>query len=188
MLQTASTDHRSWCSPPFSTLVGTRLLIGRFSMRVTQNSATLTRHSWGVRKFQNFTSKMQFYVTWDTFVFLQVSVPRWYGKHTTVESLGISGSRKQSQSCISISIGRTFERMSRSTSDPALLVPLPNQPSRIKASILRYLPLVDLGNPSPCITCRDFLLLSMEMTMFSWSSTNSRRWPSWRPARRISLQ
>ena len=76
MLQTASADHRSWCSPPFSTLVGTRILIGRFSIRATQNLATLTRHSWGVCKFQIFTSKMHFYVTWDTFVFLQANVPR----------------------------------------------------------------------------------------------------------------
>ena len=95
MLQTASADHRSWRSIPCSTLVGTRLFIGRFSMRVTQNSATLTRHSWGVRKLQIFTSKMHFYVTWDTFVFLQASLPRWYGKHTTVDLLGILGSRKQ---------------------------------------------------------------------------------------------
>ena len=35
-----------------------------------------------------------------------------------------------------------------STSNPALLAPLPNQPSRSKASILCYLPLVNLGNPS----------------------------------------
>ena len=94
MLQTASADHRSWRSPLCSTLVGTRLLIGRFSMRVTQNSATLTRHSWGVRKFQIFTSKMHCYVTWDNYVYLQASVPRWYGKHTTVELLGILGVKK----------------------------------------------------------------------------------------------
>ena len=132
MLQTASTDHRLWCSPPFSTLMGTRLLIGCFSTRATQNSATLTSHSWGVHKFQIFTSKMHFYVTWDTFLFLQASFPRWYGKHTTAESLVISGSRKQWQYCKSISIGRTFERMSGITSNPALLVPFPNRPSRIK--------------------------------------------------------
>ena len=78
--------------------------------------------------------------------------------------------------------------MSRSTSDPALLVPLPNRPSRSKAYILHYLPLVDLGNPSPWITCRACLLLRMEMTVFSWLLTDSRRWPSWRPVRRISQQ
>ena len=75
--------------------------------------------------------------------------------------------------------------MSGSTSDLALLAPLPNQPSRSKASILCYLPLVDLGNPSPWITCRAFLLLSMETTVFSLSSTDSRRWPLWQPTRRI---
>ena len=78
--------------------------------------------------------------------------------------------------------------MSRSTSDPALLVPLPNRPSRSKAYILHYLPLVDRGNPSPWITCRACLLLRMEMTVFSWSLTDSRRWQSWRPVRRISQQ
>ena len=51
-----------------------------------------------------------------------------------------------------------------------------------------YLPLVNLGNPSPWIACWDFLLLSMEMAVFSWSSKNSRRWRLWRPARRISQQ
>ena len=75
-----------------------------------------------------------------------------------------------------------------STLDLVVLAPLPNRPSRSKASILRYLPLVDLGNPSPWITRRAFLLLSIEMIVFSWSSTNSRRWPLWRPARRISQQ
>jgi len=73
--------------------------------------------------------------------------------------------------------------MSGSTSDPTLPAPLPNRPS-----LLRCLPLVDLGNPSPWITCQDFLLLSMAMTMFLWSSIDSRRWPLWQPARRISQQ
>ena len=75
-----------------------------------------------------------------------------------------------------------------STSDPALLAPFLNRPSRSKGYILRYLPLVDLGNPYPWITCQAFLLLSMEMTVFSWSSTDSQRWPLWRPTRRISQQ
>ena len=78
--------------------------------------------------------------------------------------------------------------MSGSTSDPALLVLFPNRPSRSKAYILHYLPLVDLGNPSPWITCRACLLLSREMIVFSWSLTDSRRWPLWRPVRRISQQ
>jgi hypothetical protein len=38
---------------------------------------------------------------------------------------------------------------------------------------------INLGNPSPWITCQAFLLLSMAMTMFSWSSIDSRRWPLW---------
>ena len=164
-----------------------RLLIGRFFTRAIQNSATHTRHSWGVCKFQIFTSKMHYYVTWDTFLLLQVSVSRWYGKHTIFESLGISGSRKWWQYCKSISIGRTFKRMSRSTSDPTLLVPLPNRPSRSKASIL-YLPLVDLGNPSPWITCWAFLLLSMETTKFPWSSIDSWICSLCQPARKISQQ
>ena len=165
-----------------------RLLIGCFSTRVIQNSVTHTRHSWGVCKFQIFTSKMNYYVTWDTFVLLQVSMPRWYGKHTIFESLRILGSRKQWQYYRSISVGQTFNRMSGSTSDPALLAPLPNRPSRSKGSILCYLPLVNVGNPSPWITCQAFLLLSMETIVFSWSSKYSRRWPLWRPARRISQQ
>ena len=78
--------------------------------------------------------------------------------------------------------------MSGSTSNPALLAPLPNRPSRSKASILRYLPLVDLGNPYPWITCQAFLLLRMETTVFSWSSIDSQRWPLWWPARRITQQ
>ena len=131
---------------------------------------------------------MHYYVTWDTFVFLQVSMPRLYGKHTTVDSLGILGLRKQWQYCRSISIGRTFDEMSGSTSDPALLPPLPNRPSRSKGSILCYLPLVDLGNPSPWITCWAYLLLSMEINVFSRSSKDSQRWPLWRSARRISQQ
>ena len=56
--------------------------------------------------------------------------------------------------------------MSGSTWDHALLTPLPNRPSIIKSSILRYLPLFDLGNPSPWITCQACLLLSREMTVF----------------------
>ena len=78
--------------------------------------------------------------------------------------------------------------MSGSTSYLALLEPFPNRPLRSKGSILHYLPLVDLGNPSPWITCQAFLLLSMETTVFSWSSKNSRRWLLWWPARRISQQ
>ena len=153
MLQTTSPDHRSWRQPLCSTLVGMRLLIGRLSTRVIQNSATCTRHSWRGTKFQNFTSRMYYYVTWDTFVFLQASMPRWFGKCTTVGSLGISWLRKQWQYCKSISIGRTFYRTLRSTSDPTLATPFPNHPSRSKASILHILPLVDLGNPSSWITC-----------------------------------
>jgi hypothetical protein len=63
-----------------------------------------------------------------------------------------------------------------STSNPALPAPLPNRPSRSKAYILLCLLLFGLGNPSPWITCRAFLLLSMAMTVFLWSSTDSLRW------------
>ena len=66
MSQTASADHLSWRLPPCSTLVGTRLLISRFSTRAIRNSATHTRQSWRETKFQNFTSRMYYYVTWDT--------------------------------------------------------------------------------------------------------------------------
>jgi len=76
--------------------------------------------------------------------------------------------------------------MSGSTSDHVLPAPLPNRPSRSKASIPRCLPLVNLGNPSPWITCQAFLPLSMEMTVFLWSSTRSWRWTLWQLARRIS--
>ena len=100
--------------------------------------------------------------------------------------LGILGSKKRWQYCRSISIGRIFNKMLGSTSDHALPAPLPNPPSRSKASIPCFLPLFDLGNPSPWITCKAFLPLSMEMTVFLWSSTGSQRWPLWRLARRIS--
>ena len=139
-----------------------------------------------VRKFLISTSKMHSYATWDTFVFIQASMPGWFGRRTTVESLGILGSRKLWQYYKSIFISQIFNKMWGSTLDPAFPTPLPNQPSRSKASILRYLPLVDLGNPSPWITCRAFLLLSMKTTVFLWSSTDSRRWPLWSPTRRIS--
>jgi hypothetical protein len=62
------------------------------------------------------------------------------------------------------------------------------RPSRSNASILRCLTLVDLGNPSPWVICRAFLLLSMETIVFFWSSIDSQRWPLWRPTRRISQQ
>ena len=157
--------------------MGTRLLIGHFYTRAIQNSTTHTGRSWRETKFQIFTSTMHYYVIWDTFVFLQASMPRWFGKRATVRSLGISGLRKQWQYCRSISIGWTFDRTSGSTSDPALPAPLPNRPLRSKASILRCLSLVDLGNTIPWITCQAFLLLSMAMTICSWSSTDSQRWP-----------
>ena len=163
-------------------------MIGHFSSKATQNSATHTKHSWRVDMFHIFTSRMPCYAIWVTFVFLQASVPRWFGKHTTVELLGISGSRKWWQYCKSISISQIFNRMSGSTSDHALPAPLPNWPSRSKASIPRCLPLVKLGNPSPWITCHVFHPISMEMTVFLWSSTGSRRWPLWPSARRISQQ
>jgi len=134
----------------------------------------------------DFTSRTTCYATWVTFVFLQVSVPRWFRKHTIVRLLGILGSKKWWKYCRNISIGRIFDRMSISTSDHALLAPLPNWPSRSKASTPHCLPLVDLGNPSPWITCQAFLPLSMETTVFLWSLTGSRRWPLWRPVRRIS--
>jgi hypothetical protein len=78
--------------------------------------------------------------------------------------------------------------MSGSTSDPALACAIAKPTIKKQGLYTRCLPLVDLGNPSPWITCRAFLLLRMEMTVFSWSSTDSRRWPLWRPARRISQQ
>ena len=78
--------------------------------------------------------------------------------------------------------------MSRSTLDHALPTPLPNRTSRSKASIPHCLPLVDLGNPSPWITCKAFLPLSMAMTVFFWSLTGSQKWPLWWPARTISQQ
>ena len=154
-----------------------RPLIGRFSTRAIQNSATHTWCSWNETKFQIFTSRMHYYVTWETFLFLQASMPRWFGKRTIVGLPGISGSRKQWQYCRSISIGQTFDMTSGSTFDLALPVPLPNHPSRSKASILHCLPLVDLGNPSPSITCWAFLLLSTTMTVSLWLLTNSQRWP-----------
>ena len=63
-----------------------------------------------------------------------------------------------------------------------------SKPTIKKQGLYTLLPLFDVGNPSPWITCQAFLLLSMEMTMFSWSSTDSQRWPLWRPTRRISQQ
>ena len=42
-----------------------------FSIRAIQNSTTHTRHSQRETKFQNFTSRMYYYVTWDTFVFFK---------------------------------------------------------------------------------------------------------------------
>ena len=96
---------------------------------------------------------MCYYVTWDTFVFLQVSMPRWFGKCTTVRSLGILGSIKQWQYCRSISIGWTFNMTSGSTFDPTFPVPLPNHPSRSKASILHFLPLFDLGGKTVSCHC-----------------------------------
>ena len=113
-------------------------------------------------------------------------MPRLFWKHTIVESFSISGSRKQWQYCRSISIGPTFDKILGSTSYPALCVQFTNRPSRIKAYILLYLLLVNLGNPSPWITCQACLLLRMEMTFFLWSPIDSRRWPLWRLARRIS--
>ena len=68
-----------------------------------------------------------------------------------------------------------------STLDPSLPVSFPDLPSRSKAYILCYLPLVDLGNPYQA-----FLIPSMEKIEFLWSSTDSLRWLLWWPARRIS--
>ena len=51
MLQNPSSDHRLWCSPPCSTIVGMILLIGRFSTKVIHNSTTHTRHSLREPKF-----------------------------------------------------------------------------------------------------------------------------------------
>ena len=148
--------------------ITTRLLTGHFSMKATQNSATHTRHSLF------------------SFVFLQASVLKLFEKHTTIRMIGISGLRKWWQYYRSISIGWISDKILGSTSDLALLVPLPKQPSRSKASIPHYLPLVDLGNPSPWIRCCAFILLSMEMTVFFLSSTGSQIWSLWRPTRKIS--
>jgi len=83
---------------------------------------------------------------------------------------------------------QTFDRMLGSTSKTTLLASFPNQQSRSKAYILLFQLLVNLGNPSRWITCQAFLLLSMEMTSFSWSSTDFLRWPLWRLARIVSQQ
>jgi hypothetical protein len=64
---------------------------------------------------------------------------------------------KYIKSCIACAIAKT------TINKQGLYTPLPT--------------LVDLGNPSPWITCRAFLLLSMAMTVFLWSSTDSRRCP-----------
>jgi len=93
---------------------------------------------------------------------------------------------KKWQCCKSIFIGQTFNTMLGSTSYPALPMPVSNQPSKSNAYILLRLLLNTLGNPSPWITCQTFLLLSMEMTAFSWSSTNSLICPFWQLARRAS--
>lgn len=101
-------------------------------------------------------------------------------------SIGHFGVEKTVAVFRSISIGLVFDRMLRSTSNPALPTSLPNWPSRSKASILRCLPLVYLGNPYPWITCWVFLLLSMPTTVLLCSLIDSRRWPLWWPTRRIS--
>lgn len=129
------------------------------------------------KQVQDFTSKMHCYATWETCVFLQAIVARRFSRRITVGSLDISGQGKQWKCYRSIFIDQTFSRMLGSTSDRALLTSLPKKPSRSKACILLFLILIDLGNPSPWINCQAFLLLSMAMILFSWSSTNSLRWP-----------
>ena len=163
-------------------------MIGHFSTRVIENSATHTRHSLGVHKFQIFSSRMHFYVTWDTFVFLQASAPRWYGKHTTVKSRGIFGVEK----IVAVlqkyfywpNLRKDVGKHIRSCTACVIAKPT------IKKQGL-YTPLPTPSQPwesTSWITCRACLLLSMEMTLLSWLSTYSQRWPLWRPARRISQQ
>jgi hypothetical protein len=83
-------------------------------------------------------------------------------------------------------IGQNFDMMSTIISYPALLVPFPSQPSRIKAYTPLFVPLRSLENPSLWITCLAFHPPRKEMIFFLWSLIGFRRWPLSQPGRRTS--
>jgi hypothetical protein len=121
-----------------------------------------------------------------TYMLLQMSVQSLFGKLTTVRWQDILAWKILWQYYKSISTGRNFDRTSTSISGSALPVLLPNQPLRSKACIPLCLLSKGHGNPSQWTTCRAFLQLSREMTVFLWWLIDFVRWLSSQPARRIS--
>ena len=130
---------------------------------------------------------MPSYATWVTFVFLQVSVLRWFVKH----KLGCWAFRgwENSGSIVEVLLLEEYSTGCQKVHQIVhFLCHCQTDHQEARPLYPTAYPLIDLGNPSPWITCQVFLPLSMETTVFLWSSTGSWRWPLWQPARRISQQ
>ena len=136
-------------------------------------------HYVQVHQLQTFIFRKDCYATWAISVFLQASVPRWFGRHIIVEWQGTLVLRGQWQFCKSIFIGPNSDKTSTNISNHALLAPSQNQLLKSKGCTLPFPLQIGHGNPSPWITCQDYLQLSMVMTVCLWSWIASLRCPLW---------
>jgi len=177
MLLITSADHRPWHWSLCSTPMGTRHQGGRIFTRAIQNSVAYIRHSWKESKFQIFTFRMHCFATSDTCVpssecakmIWEVHFSRVVGHFGVDKIVAILQNyfylMKICQVVGKYIRSRTACTISKSTIKKQGMytpLPTPSQP----------------WDMSPWIICRAFLLLSMKMSEFLWSSTNSLRWPS----------
>jgi len=135
--------------------------------------------SWvHVRLSLIFTFSIDYYAIQAISMFLQVSMQIWFGNLTTVGWQDILAWRNPWTFFRNIFIGQNFDRTSASILDLELLVPFPNQTSKIKSYTPLFLLSRSLGNPYEWITCLAFRTPSKEMTVYLWSLIGFRRWPS----------
>lgn len=137
-------------------------------------------------QLQIFYSKMACCATWITFMFLQVSMQRWFQNPITVSWWDILEWKRWWKCCKSTFIGWNFDRMSENISYRVLPMLSPNQLLRSRDYTHPYWPLTSLRIPSQWITCPTYHPQCMAMTTFLWLLVGSLRWTFWQPARRIS--
>jgi hypothetical protein len=122
-----------------------------------------------------FTFRMDYYVIYVTFVFLQESMQSGFGRLTIVRWKEILAWRKLWPFYRNIFIDQNFNRTSASILYLAMLVPFPNHTSRSKDYTPLFLLPRGLVNPSRWITCMAFHPPSKAMIAYLWWLISFRR-------------
>ena len=118
-------------------------------------------HQW-----KTFISRKDFFATWAIYVFLQASVRCWFGKHIAVRWHGNLAPKRQWWYCRSTFIGLSSNKMSVDISDHPLPTPSQNLSLRSRGFTTLWILLMGQRNPSPWITCQDYLQPSIVMILF----------------------